>query len=44
MYSIPQEWSLKSQLVFGAPAEGAREGLQEKKQKPVEERVKFFGF
>lgn len=38
-YSIPKEWILKSQLVFGTPTGGPRE----KTRKPVEERVKIFG-
>jgi predicted oxidoreductase (fatty acid repression mutant protein) len=44
LFNIPLEWSLKAQLVFGTPAEGARAGLSEKEQKkPVEERVFFKG-
>ncbi|KAJ5216959.1 nitroreductase family protein [Penicillium chermesinum] len=38
-WSLPTEWRLVAQLVFGSPeAEGA-----EKPKKPVEERVKFYG-
>jgi predicted oxidoreductase (fatty acid repression mutant protein) len=44
LFNIPLEWSLKAQLVFGTPAEGARASLKEKEQKkPVEERVFFKG-
>ena len=42
-WGVPLEWSLKSQLVFGEPAEGARDSLPEKKQGPIEERVKVYG-
>ncbi|KAJ5899770.1 hypothetical protein N7495_004514 [Penicillium taxi] len=38
-WSIPADWRLIAQLVFGNP-EGA---AGEKTQKPVEERVKFYG-
>lgn len=43
IWGIPLEWSLKSQLVFGAPAEGAREKLAEKSVEPIEKRAMFFG-
>ena len=43
VWKLPAEWSLKAQLVFGQPAEGAREGLPEKAQQPLEERMKVFG-
>lgn len=43
VWGIPLEWSLKSQLVFGEPAEGAREKLQEKSMEPIEKRAMFFG-
>lgn len=43
VWNLPKEWELKAQLVFGTPAEGAREGLQEKVQQPIEERLKIFG-
>lgn len=39
MYGVPVTWSLKSQMVFGKPTGEPAE----KKFKPVEERVKFFG-
>ncbi len=42
-WKIPLEWSLKAQLVFGEPQEGAREGLAEKSRKPVEDRLKIYG-
>lgn len=42
-WNIPLEWSLKAQLVFGAPAEGAREGLAEKSFEPLEKRLFFYG-
>jgi predicted oxidoreductase (fatty acid repression mutant protein) len=45
LFNIPLEWSLKAQLVFGTPAEGARANIKEKEQKkPFEERVFFKGF
>ena len=43
IWGIPREWSLKSQLVFGEPAEGAREGLSKKEQQPLEKRLFFHG-
>lgn len=42
-WNIPLEWSLKAQLVFGAPAEGAREQLAPRASEPVEKRALFFG-
>lgn len=33
----------KAQLVFGTPAEGAREKLSEKAQQPIEERLFIHG-
>ncbi|KAF2163330.1 hypothetical protein M409DRAFT_26367 [Zasmidium cellare ATCC 36951] len=42
-WNIPLEWSLKAQLVFGEPAEGAREKLADKASEPVEKRALFFG-
>ncbi|KAK5170273.1 putative nitroreductase [Saxophila tyrrhenica] len=42
-WEIPLEWSLKAQLVFGQPQEGARENLGKKNQKPLEERLKVYG-
>ncbi|OKL62823.1 hypothetical protein UA08_01702 [Talaromyces atroroseus] len=38
-WNIPQDWLLKSQLVFGTPTGGPRE----KTFKPVEDRVKVYG-
>ena len=43
VWKIPEDWDLKAQLVFGTPAEGAREGLAEKTQQPLEERLLTFG-
>jgi len=38
-WNVPEDWSLKAQLVFGTPA-----GLPgDKTRKPVEERVKVYG-
>jgi uncharacterized protein len=42
-WGVPLEWSLKAQLVFGTPAEGAREGLQKKEQKYESERLQVYG-
>lgn len=44
IWNIPLEWSLKAQLVFGEPKEGARDQLPTKSEEPIEERVKFYGF
>ncbi|KAJ5772896.1 hypothetical protein N7457_007792 [Penicillium paradoxum] len=38
-WDVPSDWRLIAQLVFGSPEAAAGE----KEQKPVEERVKFFG-
>lgn len=38
-WSLPTEWRLVAQLVFGSPETEAGE----KAQKPIEERVKIFG-
>lgn len=38
-WSLPTEWRLVAQLVFGSPEAEAGE----KTQKPIEERVKIFG-
>lgn len=43
IWNVPLEWSLKAQLVFGEPAEGARESLPEKQFQPVEERLFIHG-
>jgi hypothetical protein len=43
IWKIPLEWDLKAQLVFGTPAEGAREKLPEKAQTPLEERLFIHG-
>lgn len=42
-WKIPLEWDLKAQLVFGEPAEGARDSLPEKSFQPVEERLFIHG-
>jgi predicted oxidoreductase (fatty acid repression mutant protein) len=44
-WNIPQEWELQAQLVFGGPAEGARENVEKggKVQQPVEERLFIHG-
>ena len=39
-WNIPEEWSLKAQMVFGKPA-GKR--IMEKTYEPVEDRMKVFG-
>lgn len=38
-WSIPRDWRLVAQLVFGSPEGEAKE----KMQKPVEERVRVYG-
>lgn len=38
-YNVPSDWRLIAQLVFGSPEGEAGE----KPQKPIEERVKFYG-
>ena len=38
-FSVPETWSLKSQMVFGKPTGGPKE----KTFDPIEERVKYFG-
>lgn len=43
IWNIPLEWQLKAQLVFGAPAEGARDSLQKKDQTPLEKRLFVHG-
>ncbi|KAL9531738.1 putative nitroreductase [Sphaerulina musiva] len=43
-FNIPLDWSLKAQLVFGTPAEGAREGLAARSEEPIEKRLFFHGF
>lgn len=43
IWNVPLEWSLKAQLVFGGEAEGAREKLPKKDQKPLSERVFVHG-
>lgn len=43
VWKVPADWSLKAQLVFGTPQEGAREKLPEKAQQPISERVFFHG-
>ena len=43
IWNIPLEWSLKAQLVFGQPAEGARENLPNKTFEPVEKRLFIHG-
>lgn len=43
VWKIPKDWDLKAQLVFGTPADGARENLAAKSQKPMEERLHFHG-
>jgi hypothetical protein len=42
-WNIPRNWSLKAQLVFGTPQEGARANLPQKDRVPVEERLKIYG-
>lgn len=42
-WNVPLDWSLKAQLVFGAPQEGAREKLSEKNQQPLSERLFIHG-
>lgn len=42
-WNIPQDWSLKAQLVFGGIQEGAREKLPEKSQTPLNERLFIHG-
>lgn len=41
IWNIPLAWSLKAQLVFGAPAEGASPG--EKTFEPIEDRLFIHG-
>ena len=43
VWGVPLEWSLKAQLVFGTPAEGAREKLPEKAMQPIKERLFVYG-
>ena len=43
VWKVPGDWSLKAQLVFGQPAEGAREKLPEKNQQPLSERLFIHG-
>ncbi|KIX02496.1 uncharacterized protein Z518_08437 [Rhinocladiella mackenziei CBS 650.93] len=38
-WSVSPDWALKAQLVFGTPADDARNNLKEKEVKPLEERV-----
>ena len=43
VWNVPMAWDMKAQLVFGTPAEGARENLAEKNQGPIDERAIFHG-
>ncbi|QIW94758.1 hypothetical protein AMS68_000276 [Peltaster fructicola] len=44
IWNIPLEWQLQAQLVFGAPAEGARDSLQKREQHiPLEKRLIVHG-
>ncbi|KXL51492.1 hypothetical protein M433DRAFT_60199 [Acidomyces richmondensis BFW] len=42
-WNIPQDWSLKAQLVFGGIQDGAREKLPQKDQTPLNERLFMHG-
>ena len=42
-WDIPLEWSLKAQLVFGTPQDGARENLPKLDKVPIDERLKVYG-
>ncbi|KAK3717608.1 putative nitroreductase [Vermiconidia calcicola] len=43
IWNVPAEWGLKAQLVFGTPAEGARDSLPEKSQLPIKEKLFVHG-
>ena len=43
IWNVPLEWSLKAQLVFGQPQEGARENLSQKAMEPIEKRLFIHG-